>query len=151
MSDAFEHHFNCNAGDYQWAENEDWLHVHPLRRVRFCNEGHAVHFIVEKVTEWEDDRVEKLLSGMVKWDGCSHFYYGDEDGYVHLCGLYEVESLQLLSSFVFRQAFEIMGEAQRHGWDCAGIDEEFMAKRFGVAVAWGTGESEGLGGFEAAP
>lgn len=30
--------------------------------------------------------VDLYLEGMIKWDGCSHFYFGKEEGYIHLCG-----------------------------------------------------------------
>lgn len=29
---------------------------------------------------------ESYLTAMIKWDGCSHFNFGDKDGYIHLCG-----------------------------------------------------------------
>jgi hypothetical protein len=35
---------------------------------------------------------QPYLTGFIKWDGCSHFYFGD-DGYLHLCGLDEIEKL----------------------------------------------------------
>lgn len=32
------------------------------------------------------DEAQPLLAGLIKWDGCSHVNFGDEEGYVHLCG-----------------------------------------------------------------
>lgn len=29
---------------------------------------------------------ERYFAGSVKWDGCSHVYFGDDNGYLHLCG-----------------------------------------------------------------
>ena len=51
----------------------------------------SASFIVFEVVSWEVDSnapsdVEKYLKGYVKWDGCSHFWFGDDDGYMHLCG-----------------------------------------------------------------
>lgn len=51
---------------------------------------HSVNFNVYKVTSWyaesgEISDSEHYLRGYVKWDGCSHFWFGDE-GYIHLCG-----------------------------------------------------------------
>lgn len=34
---------------------------------------------------------EKYLRAYMKWDGCYHFWFGDSDGYMHLCGNSEVE------------------------------------------------------------
>lgn len=36
---------------------------------------------------------QPYLTGWIKWDGCSHFYFGD-NGYLHLCGLDTIEKLQ---------------------------------------------------------
>lgn len=35
---------------------------------------------------------QPYLTGFIKGDGCSHFYFG-EDGYLHLCGLDSIEKL----------------------------------------------------------
>ena len=34
------------------------------------------------------DRAITYVNGFIKFDGCSHFYFGDPDneGYIHLCG-----------------------------------------------------------------
>lgn len=32
------------------------------------------------------DEAQTLLRGHIKWDACSHVYFGDEDGYIHICG-----------------------------------------------------------------
>ncbi len=49
-----------------------------------------VDFTVYGVTSWRGDdnsvlEKEHYLKGTVKWDGCSHIYFGDS-GYIHLCG-----------------------------------------------------------------
>ena len=45
---------------------------------------------VHEVTSWNTDNsvreTEKYLSATIKWDGCSHVTFGDEDGYIHICG-----------------------------------------------------------------
>jgi len=48
-------------------------------------------FNVFEVTSWNADNNEVLdtehyLKGYIKWDGCSHIWFGDENGYLHLCG-----------------------------------------------------------------
>ncbi len=32
------------------------------------------------------DEAQTLIRGLVKWDACSHVHFGDETGYIHLCG-----------------------------------------------------------------
>lgn len=34
----------------------------------------------------ELDEAQPLFRGFVKWDACSDVYFGDEGGYIHLCG-----------------------------------------------------------------
>ena len=52
-------------------------------------------FNIKKCISWDmDDEIaetEDYMSGYVKWDGCSHVWFGEEDngnrdGYLHLCG-----------------------------------------------------------------
>jgi hypothetical protein len=60
---------------------------------------HHIAFEVYEVVSWngEDDtpyEKELYLEGTVKWDGCSHVWFGEkdekgnQDGYLHLCGKY---------------------------------------------------------------
>lgn len=44
-------------------------------------------------SEHELEDAQPYITGMIKWDGCSHFYLGNE-GYIHLCGLENIEKLQ---------------------------------------------------------
>lgn len=51
----------------------------------------SVRFSVFEVSSWKGDNNEPLdselyLKGFIKWDGCSHIWFGDENGYLHLCG-----------------------------------------------------------------
>lgn len=32
------------------------------------------------------DEAQTLIKGLIKWDVCSHVTFGDETGYIHLCG-----------------------------------------------------------------
>jgi hypothetical protein len=50
-------------------------------------------FNVFEVLCWDGETnevtgTEKYLHGYIKWDGCSHVWFGKEDnpGYLHLCG-----------------------------------------------------------------
>lgn len=55
-------------------------------------EDHYADFIIHEINSWEMDNTpsdfEKYLNGSIKWDGCSHIWFGgeDKDGYLHLCG-----------------------------------------------------------------
>ena len=59
-------------------------------------ESHHIDFKVYEVTSWDIDTNEPIekdlyLTGTIKWDGCSHIWFGNEkdgnhDGYLHLCG-----------------------------------------------------------------
>lgn len=42
--------------------------------------------------EYEVLETEHYLKGHIKWDGCSHIWFGDKDGYIHLCGKNYFES-----------------------------------------------------------
>lgn len=54
-------------------------------------------FEVVEVVSWEGDgsklpgNTELYLEGCIKWDGCSHIWFGAKengrrDGYIHMCG-----------------------------------------------------------------
>ena len=59
---------------------------------------HYMSFKLYEVETWECDEaktpaeMEVYLHGTIKWDGCSHVWFGDTDdkdnanGYLHLCG-----------------------------------------------------------------
>jgi len=62
---------------------------------------YCICFEVYEVSAWKEDPktkrytvpcdVELYLTATIKWDGCSHFWFGEEedgkqDGYIHLCG-----------------------------------------------------------------
>lgn len=49
-------------------------------------------FKVFEVMSWNmenvPENIELYVRGTIKWDGCSHIWFGteDKDGYIHLCG-----------------------------------------------------------------
>lgn len=54
-------------------------------------EEYHCEFVLEEVGSWEGENgipcdKEVVIRGVVKWDGCSHVNFGDEEGYIHLCG-----------------------------------------------------------------
>ena len=55
--------------------------------------------------------VEPYLKCSIKWDGCSHFWFGDEgekDGYLHICGHGDFSQHVMLMSHLYSLAFQIM-------------------------------------------
>ena len=50
---------------------------------------------------------DDYISGTVKWDGCSHYYFGDE-GYLHLCGKQPIKCLQETIEHIYKVCGEIM-------------------------------------------
>jgi hypothetical protein len=42
--------------------------------------------------DWE--KADRILEGSIKWDGCWNVNFGDEAGYLHLCGDLDVSALR---------------------------------------------------------
>jgi len=51
---------------------------------------------------------ERYISGSVKWDGCSHFNFGDEEGYLHLCGGSDIGKLQNTLRVIYERCGALM-------------------------------------------
>ena len=74
---------------------------------------------VQGVTESEPPILEQeqYLTCTIKWDACSHFYFGygaeggrdDNDGYLHLCGPRAIAAHCELVATLFLLAFQRMG------------------------------------------
>ncbi len=50
----------------------------------------------------------RYVDGGVKWDGCSHYNFGDENGYLHLCGLAPIQKLAHAIEAIFERCGELM-------------------------------------------
>ena len=105
---------NTNWREEQWKEFDITAR---FADIVWDGEPHGFDFELFEIVGWEHGKDEKklyerkgaiggddfslngledaqpYLTGMIKWDGCSHFYFGD-DGYLHLCGLNDIEKLQ---------------------------------------------------------
>ena len=63
---------------------------------------HSITFNVYEVNSWIENKetgvfdvpsdTELYLKAYMKWDGCYHFWFGESDGYLHLCGNSYVKS-----------------------------------------------------------
>ena len=51
---------------------------------------------------------ERLFDGFIKWDGCSHVTFGDDTGYLHLCGKRDFTQLREALDIVFNRCGELM-------------------------------------------
>lgn len=61
------------------------------------------------------DKAETYLTGMVKWDGCSHFYFGgkEKDGYIHLCGKNSVEKHRKIIETIYQKCGSLMKKSYK--------------------------------------
>ena len=64
------------------------------------------------------DDAERFVDGCIKWDGCSHLYFGDDDGYLHLCGGLAFRGLEWALRKVWAEAETRMPKFDR---SCAGV------------------------------
>lgn len=84
----------------------------------------SCEFVVRSISAWEaddskkpyEDNIEAYLNMTVKWDGCSHLYFGDEvddDGaynsYHHFCGAADFKKHVRLLHTLYNKAYEYMG------------------------------------------
>jgi hypothetical protein len=86
-----------------------------------AREGTKAYFGGDGVQEFADnfEKAERFIDGEIKWDGCSHIYFGDKTGYIHLCGGHSFLHME----FVLREMFRIAAEKMPE-WDAdvAGAD-----------------------------
>lgn len=85
-------------------------------------EKHFINIEVYEVYAWYQDKktqkwnvpceIELYLTGYLKWDGCCHIWYGEEDssgkqdGYLHLCGEHSWKKHNQLMSEIWKFAGE---------------------------------------------
>jgi hypothetical protein len=88
--------------------------------------GHWFEADVDSVIGWsvDDEKqpidYEPYLNCTVKWDGCSHLYFGAEretgdgrDAYLHLCGVND-----------YKNHFQLMRELYDYAFECMKRDPE---------------------------
>lgn len=77
------------------------------------NDTHA-DFVAKKIISRSSPsnqvyKEEVYLSGFIKWDSCSHFYFGENgESYLHLCGQQAIPNHNKLMAYIFNRAFELM-------------------------------------------
>ena len=76
--------------------------------------SYHVDFEVWEPQGWLEDGTpyepKLYLNGTIKWDGCSHIYFGEKtetghDGYLHLCGRHSWE----LHARLMQELFDVVG------------------------------------------
>lgn len=55
----------------------------------------------------EFEQATRYVDGFCKWDKCCHFWFGDEDAYLHLCD--QVDEFADFVKFVTARCGELMG------------------------------------------
>lgn len=56
---------------------------------------------------------QTYIKGVVKWDGCCHYYFGDEDGYIHLCGGGNIKNLMEVVKKIYNRSGELMSSRDK--------------------------------------
>lgn len=98
-----------------WVNNMeilDWSDIDCVARIEIKKDAPSLEFEVFEITAHSQDKnggftvknyerkgatssdgitenldeAQTLIRGLIKWDACSHVTFGDEKGYIHLCG-----------------------------------------------------------------
>jgi hypothetical protein len=97
--------------------------------------SHWVEFSVREILGYEDgdkakpmfeivgsDPVGVYLRATIKWDGCSHVYFG-EMGYLHICGANAWKNHCQLMEWLYKSACELLPQlADESPWKMEGSD-----------------------------
>lgn len=75
---------------------------------------------VDEVVAWDPDTHEPLefgryLAFYLKWDGCGHVWFGNQSGYLHLCGASAWEKHNRLMAELFEWARAHFGATTEPG------------------------------------
>jgi len=76
----------------------------------------------------KEDEAESYLKAWIKWDGCSHVNFANEEteepgypyGYIHMCGSYAFINHVNLLRYIFGKSMELMGRQDEDtipGWE----------------------------------
>lgn len=102
---------------------ENYKNVLDSFNVSAKADTYYAEFVVKEIVAWNLDgeplRCEEYLECLIKWDSCSHFWFGDgdDDGYLHLCGVGDFINHVKLVRWLYNKAFELMGSKPQDGED----------------------------------
>ena len=93
---------------------EEWEDLSVLVKIRGewmfdTEDGKKPHAIGYEVYELWADAPDLLVRGLIKWDGCSHNYFGN-DGYIHGCSVHDMARLGKIFERLWKRAHEVMGD-----------------------------------------
>ncbi len=89
---------------------EYYMNFRVKQRARTSEDGTVLYLGTDKSVylshDCDFDSADNVMNGFVKYDGCSHYYFGDSenDGYLHLCDLQRVLAFAWVTEEVFRIA-----------------------------------------------
>lgn len=71
----------------------------------------AFEFQVDEIDSFDADNLPiettLYLKALIKWDACSHFYFGDQ-GYIHICGKHDFENHIQLMKMLYEIASQVI-------------------------------------------
>lgn len=90
----------------EWKADDYTLEFVAVRGIK--QESGAIGFSLDGANYTEDPELApQLVSGSIRWDGCSHLYVGEsgfgEGGYLHFCGQSDFAAFE----FVLRRVREL--------------------------------------------
>lgn len=111
-----------DRGGVRWLY-DNWGHKKVRIRIEDPGEYSETSFNaeVDLVVAWSGDdkydpvEFEDYLSCYIKWDSCSHFYFGEKDeegnrdSYLHVCGAQYYRDHIEIMQYLYKLAFEQMG------------------------------------------
>lgn len=95
--------------EYSWDDKLDKVFSVSFKVVEIVArlaDSNSIEYELEGAQDSMDttgdfDKAQRFISGFVKWDGCSHFYFGDNQGYIHLCGRREIQKISDLIKIIY--------------------------------------------------
>jgi len=98
-----------------WSVSDHWADVVVYEIVGRDENNKALFNNKEAVSEPDVEshaEAEPVLTGFVKWDGCSQFDMGNQ----HLCGADSFTKHIALLRHIYHRAFELMGREMYDEW-----------------------------------
>jgi hypothetical protein len=95
-------------------EVEEWEDLSVSVKIRGewvweTEDGKKPHAMGYEVYELGADKPDLLVRGQIKWDGCSHNYFGSE-GYIHGCSVHDMVRVGKIFERLWERAHQVMGD-----------------------------------------
>ena len=73
-----------------------------------ADKSYCLTFEVYEVNDWDKDNKpvgdEIYMKGSIKWDGCCNIFFGDENGYVHICAQVKLDYMKEVLDAIWLKA-----------------------------------------------